>query len=142
MSDHIKSFATPREKQSKYLISRSGVYSPDPFTEHHGLIGRIKLSPIIVKERSSPVVQFPKKKISIKIPEVTSEGQFKLNHRFLFKQHPKIILEPASPALKSNSNQVSPMLDQDLKGKNIFFMKSSSEKGYLYCDNLDISFGK
>lgn len=144
MSENTSEYVslTERRNQYKLFITRTAAISPDPFGESLGIDRRIKLSPIIVKERSSPILKFKDKKFSIKIPEVTKEGNFRLNHHFLPDIKSKKYLKAGSPTVKCYSGLLSPLTEKSLKPKNNFFLvKANSEKGHILNEDLNVSFG-
>ena len=144
MSENTSEYVSLTERRNHYklYVTRTAAISPDPFTESSGFDRRIKLSPIIVKERSSPILKLKDTKFSIKIPEVTKEGNFRLNHHFLPDIKSKRFLKAESPKVKGCYGLLSPLTEKSLKPKNNFFLvKDNSEKGPLLNEDLNVSFG-
>lgn len=138
MNLHRKDKRSRTGDKISLLLKGSSPVLPDPFRDINKILPRGKLQPILLRERLSPI-PIIRDKISIRLPEITSDGNLKTCRYFLpaINSPNRISLgsplsehEPQS-ALITNNKKI-----YDKKSQKFFKFESSKDS------NIDVSFGK
>lgn len=135
---HRKDKRSRTNDKISLMLKNSSPVLPDPFRDVNRIVTRGKLQPILLRERLSPNPVM-RDKISIRLPEITSDGNLKTCRYLLpaLNSPNRISLRsPLSPLEPSPSLQFTEKIHPKSISKKLLNFESSLNS------NIDVSFGK